>query len=225
MKIYSKFRDFYDIGLQYGVDPHCKYIRKTEEIYRDDPRHDEIARTIGAYGGDTPSKYDNVSAYHRVLFCGKMFLCVEIYGGPEDSFFYTYDSLYRFAKARGNRDLLKDVTGVNANRFWKHKTIEQVFYNYPTDRVEQLVDISIEFGSPIIQLTTGHYRDDVVRLNPCLNNIKFVKVLDPFTAFQELSMFISGIMGGQAPPMVEISDKVRLEKHGFDKIKSFRNMK
>jgi len=34
---------------------------------------------------------------------------------------------------------------------------------------------------------------------------------------QELSMFVDGVMAGQMPPMVEVSNEVRVHKAGFDK--------
>jgi len=54
--------------------------------------------------------------------------------------------------------------------------------------------------------------------------MEFFKIVDPFTAFQELSMFIGGIMGGKSPIMIEVADKDRIAKHGFDKF-SFRKEK
>ena len=30
MRIISKQKDYYEIGLKYGIDPDCKYIRKTD---------------------------------------------------------------------------------------------------------------------------------------------------------------------------------------------------
>lgn len=51
-----------------------------------------------------------------------------------------------------------------------------------------------------------------------------MKALDPYSTFQELSMFVGGIMGGNSPDMVKITDeKTLVKKHGFDKW-SFRKM-
>jgi hypothetical protein len=49
--------------------------------------------------------------------------------------------------------------------------------------------------------------------------------MDPFTLFQELSMFVGGVLPRNPNPMVEITDdKVKVAKHGFDKW-SFRKHK
>mgnify|MGYP007011836398 CR=1 FL=1 len=50
-----------------------------------------------------------------------------------------------------------------------------------------------------------------------LGKIGFASRLDPFTAFQELSMWIGGVLPREANPMVEIHDeKTKVRKHGMD---------
>jgi len=57
-----------------------------------------------------------------------------------------------------------------------------------------------------------------------LKSIDFVRVMDTYAAFQELSMFVGGVMARPGNPMVEITDdKVKAAKHGFDNW-SFRKM-
>lgn len=55
-----------------------------------------------------------------------------------------------------------------------------------------------------------------------LKDVEFGKVLDPVRAFQELSMWVGGVLPRPGPPMVQITDpKVLLAKAGMDKT-SFR---
>lgn len=61
--------------------------------------------------------------------------------------------------------------------------------------------------------------------NPVLKDIKFARKYDPFTTYQKIEQFISGVMGGRSPKMVEIADIDRLVGHGFDKKTSFRKAK
>ncbi len=62
-----------------------------------------------------------------------------------------------------------------------------------------------------------------VQVNPyCLNTVDFYKALDPYTAYQELQMWIGGVLGGTSPEIVKITDdKVLAASHGYDK-ESFR---
>jgi hypothetical protein len=47
-------------------------------------------------------------------------------------------------------------------------------------------------------------------------------LFDAFTAYQELDMFVSGVMAPENKPMVAIDDKHKAYQHGFD-CYSFRN--
>jgi hypothetical protein len=51
-----------------------------------------------------------------------------------------------------------------------------------------------------------------------LGEYDFQRAIDPYTVFQEISMFVGGVLPRNPNPMVEITDqKVKAEKHGFDK--------
>ena len=51
-----------------------------------------------------------------------------------------------------------------------------------------------------------------------LQQLEFFKVLDPYTAYQELSMWVGGVIPKNPNPMVEITnDAVKIAKHGMDK--------
>ena len=58
-------------------------------------------------------------------------------------------------------------------------------------------------------------------INPKLQDEEFYRVFDPFMAYQELSMYISGVLGVGERPTVDISDIDMAAKKGFDN-KSFR---
>ena len=58
-----------------------------------------------------------------------------------------------------------------------------------------------------------------------LGAVEFYKVYAPVIAFQDIAMWIGGVLPASANPTVTISDTVRLEKHGFDRKASFRHRK
>lgn len=64
--------------------------------------------------------------------------------------------------------------------------------------------------------------DETVTFLPTLKDYQFYKVKDAFTAMQELSMYIGGVIPRQEKEVVTISDKDRIAQHGFDKL-SFRH--
>jgi hypothetical protein len=58
--------------------------------------------------------------------------------------------------------------------------------------------------------------------NPRLSDVRLGSVIDAFTLFQEVSLFIGGVMPGRTAPVLTISDKVQVIKKGFDPIYGFR---
>jgi hypothetical protein len=227
VRIYSKFHDYYDIGLQYGIDPNCVYQRKLVELNDDSQDTDDIHRILYGRAKAFPPHWNVSSAFHLVAFCGKVYLVME-FSSTKPIFIYTYDALVKYIESRKDNALYKEILESKKNWFTdKASSIKDIIDAYPIERSDRIDNLHIKYGTPIIQLRMpnaswrGSYR---AYLNPLLKAIEFYKAVDPVTAFQELSMYISGVMGGQAPPMVQVSDTIRLEKHGFDKVTSFRNM-
>ena len=57
-----------------------------------------------------------------------------------------------------------------------------------------------------------------------LKAVGFQKAVDPYACFQELSMFVGGVLPRDGNPMVEITDnRMKIEKAGFDNKASFRH--
>ena len=62
-------------------------------------------------------------------------------------------------------------------------------------------------------------------INPNLNNFKFFKVQDTFTAFQSLQTYVSGVLGTKENDIIEIDNISKIVKAGFDLKTSFRKDK
>lgn len=88
------------------------------------------------------------------------------------------------------------------------------FENYSTDEFHHEIDCPV-----VLIYSSGYVK------NPVLKEYKFAKKYDPFTTYQKLEQYISGVLGGMSPKMVQIDDIHRLEGHGFDKKISFRKRK
>lgn len=58
--------------------------------------------------------------------------------------------------------------------------------------------------------------------NPRLKDVRLGSLLDSYALFQEVSMFIGGVMPGQQSPMVQVSDRTQVLKKGFDPVYGFR---
>lgn len=75
-----------------------------------------------------------------------------------------------------------------------------------------------------IWVRTVHSYYKTGTLNPKLKDYGFERIKDSFTAFQEISMYLSNILVEQKE-IAQVEDKYRIEQHGFDLKKSFRKEK
>ena len=94
----------------------------------------------------------------------------------------------------------------------------------PKNTKESILKVHMENKTPIIYCYQESYSTKFkIKKDIDLSKIDFVKVVDPFTAFQEISMFISGYIGLNENHMIEISDKDKIVEAGFDIKSSFRH--
>lgn len=83
------------------------------------------------------------------------------------------------------------------------------------------VDPAVHFrhGSPMVL-----YYADARIVDPCLREHDFQKALDPYTVFQEIDMFLGGVMADVGDPPSPQTDREKIASHGMDVKRSFRNM-
>ena len=91
-------------------------------------------------------------------------------------------------------------------------------------------DIFQKTGEPVLRSESMKFNlleyneEKPCTVNPCLKDLDFAKVVDPYTAFQELEAYISGVLGAAHPKLIEITNDDMRDKKGFDKY-SFRSNK
>ena len=243
MRIIGKLHDYYDGLMAYGQDNSLVFHRETggscdekSEIVKDayrlvdldvfrrlrwnGPRSSFVSATLTTKGC--------VRHHVRSVFVG---FCGKLYHGlyvkeeynivnrvPLDTYVYTVDQAMRLEAQynyppRNNFDSGPSV--VQYLPFMIHKCAEEV------GKVDT-TEFSVKYKVPYFAITThnGHI-EDVITI-PELKKLEFQKVKDPYTAYQEISMFLGGVIPRQQPEMVEISDKDRISQHGFNKL-SFRH--
>lgn len=210
MRIISKFQDYYDSALGYGVDMTQVLPRKTETIF--------LSREHGAHIG----RHNKLLLELFIVgFCGEFFQGVKIeydtyhsksFGSDWSEIVYSREELDQCVKEREetgryfNNDrrfnkLLKEPVNLDKEMFFEHKcpffVIEHEFIH-------------------------GKGWQKILSLWPCLKNYKFQKVKDPFTAFQEISQYYFGVIGCTEKDICVVSDKDRLDQRGFDPKYGFR---
>lgn len=238
MRIISNFFDYYDNAMSYGIDKDLIYNRKLEIIEVDKKyKKDEITRFIDAF-----------NPFEVIGFCGRMY---PVYLDHTDKrnckkalqpklmqkdynpfwryrYANTYRAYYSFEEVEANYDpkhsdySLKRIFDTS-NKYWKPVSVSayREIDNYIGKTISD--DIFREYDSPIIHWVLNGDKINIT-INPMLSNFNFMIKHDPFSAFQEIAMYIGNNLVKQVDPTVNFSDELKRDIAGFDKW-SFRKHK
>lgn len=246
MRIISKYSDYYDSVMGSGYDPTLifkregafddpieSYVDFTESLratvdfteraryiakklnpeyfyvaygfFRDRSKKLHNGRIIleRAFRKHSKRNVDVVDTMFNVIgFCGK--------------FYVTYEIAYYIGGRRG----MYRVVNKNNKLFKKldKKEQDQIVVNEVPDLIKgNPHDIFLYFNCPIFHLRQGKYSNSVkITRNPILKDLGFAAILDPYTAYQELAMYMGSVFAPSEPDMVDISDKDLSESKGFD---------
>jgi hypothetical protein len=224
----KKYKDYYDgVAGTTGIDKTIVYERQTKEIVenKEIPKPFHIKR--GVWNEKRPfidvlrtdidrkktKKYRNAYCF-IVGFCGKLYLGWKLihvakgwnekFGVPCDvertDIVYGYDNVKAYIKTE----------------YWNTNIWDNVKYieNYDPMHVFR------EVNAPVFIFDGDDRkprRNEVFIINPVLKDYEFYKVIDAFTAFQELQMFIGGVLGTSEKEIIEVEDKYKIPQHGFNK--------
>ena len=226
MRIISKFKDYYDSVQSYGYDPSIMYIRKKKEILYETKEYDDIFEYVKKImDGLHYLRYDfsDMLVFSEIcvlLFCNKIYPYIVLTFSDYKYHCYSSEEVEDIIKKFYSKNTVncymtsKFGCGVN------NKTNVDHFFSYSGKTITNQIDLHFKYNSPIIKISKEKY----VEINPVLRYVEFFKIIDTFNTYQEISMFMGGIIGNQKPKVKEIDDKTRLEKHGFNKW-SFRKEK
>lgn len=260
MKIYTKFHDYYDTCIGWGIDPHCVYARTTVEHrcienhfrMRNDVNtsisHD-VLRKIPFFENQLkdaprapykPNMKVSFLGVTLVFFCGKMYPAIKL-EYPKKSkkktpgwgtysykttteYFYDFEAvdaiMAKYASKTDKAEWRKEKRYIRSwEKYYFHSKSMKEYMERKGITHDEVMNYHYETGIPVFSLD-----EQVLTDNPCLQDLNFYRVFDFSATFQELSMFISGVLGGQSPKLVEISNADKIHKAGFNK-NSFRNTK
>lgn len=231
MRIISKFHDYYDTALGYGADPNVLYIRSEEIVDVEPP-----SRTY-LYDRFTRLEFD----VDRVVigFCGKLYpvLVLEETKGFNTTYkhFYSAAEYLKYSNSfkKKNSPTNREVKRYHYRRYNDNsKEAKQLLDRFFSGAdYKQLLDVFQEHKVPIFVRNyrkdpdIAKYRRDVhgYKLNANLKEYEFYRIFDSFRAFQEISMYIGGVLGVGEPNTVEISNDDMRDKKGFND-KSFKQV-
>jgi hypothetical protein len=226
MHIISKFKDYYDsVAGQKGID-------KTIVFERWEQKLSVSVRSKGIKQWWNPSNFPTYgsmstkAAGHKhfslfiVGFCGKIYIGAKVTSTIQHK--YAYNDVDSVVSYIYGIDYIKEKVCeyYNNEKYFNGRrdaNLEHIM-SFTTDK--KMLELFYTYKTPQFILWPGE-QDNLV-INGCLKDIQFYKMFDPFRAFQEIEMYITGVLGINNKPMVEISDKHKIVGHGFDPKYSFR---
>jgi hypothetical protein len=154
-----------------------------------------------------------------VVFCTKVYRGALINGHLRGEGIWSADKMRDWARKEKNREVV-----VYNNWRDEKMTLDEWFTPYDTPDVLRNYMIANKISILVEMPPKYQHEPKEFQVNPyTLKQLGFAKALDPYTAFQELSMWIGGVLGGTSPEIVTIKDdKTLIEGHGFDNRFSFR---
>lgn len=230
MRIISKFHDYYDSAMAYGLDPARLYSR-VPEMRTVDLRFWPGSRAVlpfpfrGYWGKSSPARSLTVG------FCGRHFPVWVDSAWPLGA--EEFSSHEKERRWRSQEEALGDPNGYSGRYFEEQRERERramIEHDVKVRQAPRDVRAFRALGCPIYVLAAtggfGYYgwapKEVQVITNPRLANLGFERVLDPYSAFQAIATFLENELAmTEAGPDTVGGDEVVARSKGFDET-SFR---
>lgn len=239
MLINSKFQDYYDSCLGYGIDKKVVYnrepryftdvVRSSSEGYGHSLLSKvsikEINMTKAACNGWGPDMTNHREMYRRHGVCTYSSIAVLGFCGTLTKVYlsYTYrasDIVHgKYVEGGWVSDMYMSAEKMPEDLkkrrlgYFDKGTIGDSFKEVMERKND---DLFLELNAPVFLA----YSDFLI-VNPELKKLGFSKIKDGVSAFQEISAYISGTLNANRVEPEPITDVLRAQTHGFDK-NSFR---
>lgn len=225
MKIISKFKDYYDAGQVYHDDFYtfnretCNKIITSPHIFVHDLK--SYLFTVNNF------KHTSNINFGIIYFCEKYYPYVKIIYSSSDNSknkcFFNYDDL---ASEAG---IVQHIESMYTGYLLKSDNFDIIKSFFKND-YSLKEDLHLKYNCPYFiyefnvskNQKTTNAGDHVFIINPNLKEKQFFKMFSPFDAYQEIDMFIGRHLANIPKEIVEISDKDKINQHGFDPKYGFR---
>lgn len=228
MRIISPFKDYYDCIQLYGQDDTIIWLRKMEKmkiknrecsLFNNKFRADQIFDFVGFCGKLYPffrfNYYNaNKNKYVDVICYGLEDVTKFIdnhYTKQQKKTFYSRTKKYlgsSFDQIKKGFEFLEKEKNKHEDFFVENKC--PIFVTKAISITQKLI---IFHGRQSNLLHDSELTED---LTFSLKNHNFERIIDPFTAFQNVSIYVGGVLGTNSPPIPKVSDKDMREAKGFD---------
>jgi hypothetical protein len=220
-------KDYYDgvVGTM-GIDKTLVYNREPIEI-EDNDRPSFFRKRRGFQSSKSAntllSNFRSYGIEHDLYeecgffiigFCGKLYVGWKVFykektslGHDKLKFIITYD--FKFIEKISKPSKYRRVDIENNIRLLSEYDASQLF-------IDCNVPVFV-YDNDYRGYDSKYRTTDKFIINPNLKTYEFYKVFDSFSAFQEISMYIGGVLGRGEKEIIEVDDKYKIEQHGFNK--------
>lgn len=214
-------RDYYDCVQSCAQDRTTLYLRHEEEIY--------LERGQWPFPSLCYYTLPHLSDMYIIGFCGKIYPLIQMSAKGEDGetipvFCYSMDELDAFLKTAMKSDEWeyyldkRKKTRWSGWRTWgslsKQRNFASFFENCKRDQ-DKHREMFMDKQCPVF-VARESFNWSTITWNALLQPLGFVKIFDPYIAFQEVEMFMNNMAVPQMP-MPELSDVTKAESKGFNK--------
>lgn len=232
MRIASPFKDYYDSVLKHNQDDYPVFVRKTSNISLESkviltPEE----RKVRAVSAPLMEAWRKLPTLQRgssgvIAFCGRLYYFYRL--GTTTC--YTLEEVIS-ALENGLYQEKELVARLKGDKATKRLTWHSRWYRTSLDKNswEAFQEVKATtlpdevfryFGSPILMLEDR----TALSVNPRLNTYNFASQVDPYTAYQEIDMFVGNNLVVQEDPNAHLTDDLKRHAKGFDEW-SFRKHK
>jgi len=224
MRIISDFHDYYDAVQATGQDQTLLYLRKAVEEETKDYPFPMIAYHR-RWSWWSRMSDPSVSQY-TIGFCGKIYPVVNC---GHNTYCHNVEDVDVYMEANYREKVLEEyrypLKHSRHHRYWDAALCRNAFEKWFEEmkaKQNAFGHIFLKHKCPIFiaSCEEGRHGDKKFVYDGQLKPFEFFRVIEPFTAFQEISMFLGG-MAMPNRPIPEVSDKDLAAAKGFDKF-SFR---
>jgi hypothetical protein len=247
MRIISTYNDYYDCMQAHGQDQSFVYSRNPEIVeYEHQPPH-WSKNTPGNFWSFPEIRGDKnfyITEY-IIGFCGKIYPVLHLRKDVMDvpTVCHNGEDVDKFVNAAGyKKKQVEEYFSAKKKSYWRSRwrgesqTGILAFFNECADQQDKHEKIFQESGSPIFEAVyrdryrydldrTPHWKPSKITFNAELKKHCFYRVFPTALAFQEISMYLGGVLGQGNPVIPEVSNSDMIEAKGFDLKKSFRKEK
>lgn len=225
MNIISKYKDYYDSVVgQTGIDKTIVFERHIQELTFS-------VRAKGIKSWWSPARFpsyepsiDKIGSKHFELFvvgfCGKIYIGAKVTSTVAHPYrLYETEKLVTYVY--GIEKIKSSICNyMRDDRYFQHRKDPNMEHIESFVNKKDVLELFYAYKTP--QFVLYNRGEDNLKINGSLKDVQFYKVFDPYQALQEIEMYVTGVLGANNKPMIEISDEHKIVGHGFDPKYSFR---